>query len=500
MRRPRAVNPGPELPAQRTKFLSGLKGRARREALTAYLFLLPAILIIFVFGLWPVVHALYVSLHRWSVKPKGSQCFSYWLAQAGIGSPEALEKTDCLGIDNYVELLGWQNVPAVLGAAAALLLGLLAYRWGKRARSSENRAAWRWLAPAVAALAAVYMLARSMPGLIRSGEWTYLVTVGLLLLAWLIWKGAGRAESTLRLILRLLGSTALISSALFFFFVDFQRIWNSGTASEPAQMFWKSMIYTVFYSVGTVPIQLGLSLLLAYVLFQGIRGQSAFRLLYFLPYIAPSVATAVVFRRVFTLRDTGLMNQLMGALGLPALKWLHEPKGVNIVLMNLFNSVFGTSLAWPQFSDPLNVVLSGPSLALVSIIIYNWWVFVGYDTVIYLAGLGNIPGELYEAAEIDGAGRWALLRKITFPLLSPTTFFLTIIATIGTFKAFNHIWIMREEAARDTVETTTLLIFQVFRGQGQFGEAAAMSFILFAAILVLSQIQNRVGDKLVFYG
>jgi ABC-type sugar transport system permease subunit len=483
-----------------SRFLAGPKGRARRETLSAYLFLLPAILIIFVFGLWPVAHALYVSLHKWSVKPKGSQCFSYWLAQAGIGSPEALKRTDCLGLDNYVELLGWQNVSAVLGMAAGLVLGLLAYRWGKRARQSEGRAAWRWAGTGILVVASAYFLVRSVPGLIRSGEWTYLVSIGLFLLAWLIWKGASHADSTLRLILRLLGATALISAALFMFFVDFQRIWESGTASDPVQMFWKSMIYTVFYSVGTVPIQLGLSLLLAYILFQGIRAQGAFRLLYFMPYIAPSVATAVVFRRVFTLRDTGLMNQLMSVLHLPTLKWLHEPRGVNIVLLNLFNQAFGTSLAWPQISDPLNVILSGPSLALVSIIIYNWWVFVGYDTVIYLAGLGNIPGELYEAAEIDGAGRWALLRKITFPLLSPTTFFLTVIATIGTFKAFNHIWIMREEAARDTVETTTLLIFQVFRGQGQFGEAAAMSFILFAAILVLSQIQNRVGEKLVFYG
>ena len=478
-----------------SRLLAGPKGRARRESLTAYLFLLPAILIIFVFGLWPVVHALYVSLHRWNVKPKGSQCFSYWLAQAGIGSPEALAKTDCLGLDNYVELMGWQDATAVLGAAVGLVLGLLAYRWGKRARQSEGRTPWRWVGTGILALASLYFLVRAMPGLIRSGEWTYLVFAGLLLLAWLVWKGASHADSTLRLVLRLLGAVALISSALFFLFVDFPRVWEYGS-----EEFWRSMIYTVFYSVGTVPIQLGISLLLAYILFQGIKGQSAFRLLYFMPYIAPSVATAVVFRRVFSLRDTGLMNQFMHVLGLPDLRWLHEPKGVNLVLIDVINQVFGTSLAWPQIADPLNVILSGPSLALVSIIIYNWWVFVGYDTVIYLAGLGNIPGELYEAAEIDGAGRWALLRKITFPLLSPTTFFLTIIATIGTFKAFNHIWIMREQAARETVETTTLLIFQVFRGQGQFGEAAAMSFVLFAAILVLSQIQNRVGDKLVFYG
>jgi multiple sugar transport system permease protein len=256
----------------------------------------------------------------------------------------------------------------------------------------------------------------------------------------------------------------------------------------------------VFYSVGTVPVQLGVSLLLAYILFQGIRGQGAFRLLYFMPYIAPSVATAVVFRRIFSLRDTGLMNKLIGLVGMEPLKWLHESKGVNLIILDLLNQAFGTSWTWPQISDPLNLILSGPSLALVSIIIYNWWVFVGYDTVIYLAGLGNIPHELYEAAEIDGAGRWSLFRKITIPLLSPTTFFLTIIATIGTFKAFNHIWMMRELAARDTVYTTSILIFQTFRADGQFGEATAMSFILFGIILALSQIQNRIGEKLVFYG
>jgi multiple sugar transport system permease protein len=457
--------------------------------------LLPAILIILVFGLWPVVHALYVSLHKWNVKPKGSQCFAYWLAKAGIGPAQAAQKTDCLGLKNYVQLLGLQNATAVLSMAAALILGLLAYRLGKRARQTAARAAWRWVGTAILALASVYLFVRAMPGLTQSGEWTYLVSIGLLLLAWLVWKGAGQADSTRRLVLRLVAATALISSAVYFFFVDFKRIWEFGS-----QEFWRSMIYTVFYAVGTVPVQLGISLLLAYILFQGIKGQGAFRLLYFMPYIAPSVATAVVFRRVFTLRDTGLMNQFMHLVGLPTLKWLHEARGVNLVLLDLINQVFHTSLTWPRIGDPLNVILSGPSLALVSIIIYNWWVFVGYDTVIYLAGLGNIPRELYEAAEIDGAGRWALLRKITMPLLSPTTFFLTIIATIGTFKAFNHIWVMKEDAARTTVDTTTLLIFQTFRARGQFGEAAAMAFILFAAILVLTQIQNRIGDKLVFYG
>lgn len=473
---------------------AGRKGRARKETLTAYLFLLPAILVIFVFGLWPVVHALYVSLHKWNIKPKGSECLPYWLASVGLGSAETLEETDCLGIDNYVELLGLQNVPAVIGLILALILGAVAYSLWRRAQRTERRGGFLVTAGVLAVVTA-YLFVRAVPGLIESGEWTYLIGIGLILLAWLVWKGAARTESTLALILRLLAVVALIASALSFFFFDFQRMWDLGN-----QDFFRSIIYTVFYSVGTVPIQLGVSLLLAYILFQGVRGQGMFRLLYFMPYIAPSVATAVVFKRVFSLRDTGLMNKLIGIVGIPPQKWLHEAKGVNLVIMDLINQLFGSSLVWPEISEPLNTILSGPSLALVSIIMYSWWVFVGYDTVIYLAGLGSISHELYEAAEIDGAGRWALFRKITIPLLSPTTFFLTIIATIGTFKAFNHIFVMKELAARETVNVASIMIFQTFRADGQFGEAAAMAFILFGIIWILSQIQNRVGEKLVFYG
>jgi multiple sugar transport system permease protein len=474
--------------------LSGRRGRVLRETLTAYLFLLPAIAVIFVFGLWPVVHALYVSLHKWNIKPRGSQCLPYWLASLGLGNEEALAQTDCLGLDNYTELLGLQDVPAVVTMIIALVLAILAYSlWKRGAKAEASRRSYQIVA-GVTGVAAAVLLIRSFPGLRASGEWTYLVSVGLFVLAWLLWKGVARTESVANLIVRVASISALLGAAVFFFAVDFQHMWDLGSKA-----FFKSLIYTVFYSVGTVPIQLSVSLLLAYILFQGIKGKGAFRLLYFMPYIAPSVATAVVFKRIFSLRDTGLMNQAIGLIGMEPLKWLHEAKGVNLVIIDVLNQVLGTSLSWPQFSDPLNVILSGPSLALVSIIMYNWWVFVGYDTVIYLAGLGNIPNELYEAAEIDGAGRWALFRKITIPLLSPTTFFLTIIATIGTFKAFNHIWVMREQAARDTVETTSILIYQTFRGNGQFGEAAAMSFILFGVILALSQIQNRIGEKLVFY-
>jgi multiple sugar transport system permease protein len=477
-------------------FMSSRKGRKVRETLVAYLFLLPAILIIVVFGLWPVLHSLYVSLHKWNIRPRGSQCVGYWLAQVGLGPAAAAETTDCRGLANYVGLLGIQDTPAVVKMVLALLAGFAAYwLWRQLSQSRERSLGRLRVGIVLLAVAAGGLLIWSLPGLIASGEWTYLVSIGLVLLAWLAWKSANQAESSLRFVLRIVSACALLSGAATFFFVDFGRMWELGD-----QAYLSSLIRTVFYSAGTVPVQLSVSLVLAYVLFQGIKAQGLFRLVYFLPYIAPTVATSVVFKRIFSLRDTGLMNQFIGVFGVPPLKWLQEAKAINPLIVDLVNQSFGTHWVWPDIPGPLGVILSGPSLALVSIMIYNWWVYIGYDTVIYLAGLGNIPHDLYEAASIDGAGRWTLFRRITVPLLSPTTFFLAIMATIGTFKAFNSIWVMYEPTSRDAVDTASILIFRTFRSQGQFGEAAAMAVILFGIILTLSQIQRRVGEKMVFYG
>jgi ABC-type sugar transport system permease subunit len=341
----------------------GRRGRMRRETITAYLFLLPALAIIFVFGLWPVAHALYVSLHKWNIKPRGLQCLPYWLASANIGSADLSAGTDCLGSQNYVSLLGLQNVSAVGLLVAALASAVIAFALLRRAASSPSRNLAYRIVGVIVAVGATAFLALALPGLLESGEWTYLVTIGLLLASWLLWRGVGRTDSTLNLILRVVGVSTLLAAGAFFFFVDFQRMWELGN-----QDLFKSLIYTVFYSAGTVPVQLGVSLALAYVLFQGVRGQGFFRLLYFLPYIAPSVATAVVFKRIFSLRDTGLMNKFITTLGMEPLKWLHEARPVNIVLVDVINQLFGTNISWPSIPDPLGVVLAGPSLALVSII------------------------------------------------------------------------------------------------------------------------------------
>lgn len=255
--------------------------------------------------------------------------------------------------------------------------------------------------------------------------------------------------------------------------------------------FWDSLKVTIFYVVGTVPVTLGLSLVIAYLLFQRVRGQSIYRTIYFLPYITSTVASAAVWLWIFNPRH-GPLNQVLEFIGLAPQRWLNEPRGV----FKLLFSAFGMTI--PGWAE-------GPSLALVAIMLFVIWFYVGYDTTIFLAGLGNIPYELYEAARIDGANRWQLFRHITLPLLSPTTFFLTLIATIGSFQAFNHIYVMTGGAGGAlggplrTTTTTTIYIFDQFYNRINVGYASAIAFVLFWLILALTLVQFYVGERRVHY-
>ena len=247
---------------------------------------------------------------------------------------------------------------------------------------------------------------------------------------------------------------------------------------------------TFFYAVGTIPCQLSLATGLAYLLFKIARARGAFRTLFFLPYVTPIIASAVVFRTIFSPHPSSLANRFWSVWGLENQRWLHESKSIVALLLK------GVGFAsYPAWVDSFF-----PSLALTSIILYNIWVYVGYDTVILLAGLSAIPKQYYEAAEMDGAGEWQVFRHITLPLVSPTLFFLSMVAVIGTFKAFNHVYIMRTAGARDSVDVLSIAIFdQVFEYHNA-GYASAMAFVLFVAILALTLLQNRVLGRRVFYG
>ena len=366
-----------------------------QEQLTGYLFILPALIIILIFGIFPIGYSIYMSLFNWQVT-----------------------KGPFIGDKNYLLIFGsWWNL-------LVLVAGL-----------------------------------------------------GLMLLGSMVWGKAFQTLSHGRRLAHIAGALVLILGGAIFV-TGWGMMFRTGNKD-----FLNSLIVTVYYALGTVPAEIILGLVLAYILYQDIVGKEVFRMIYFLPYITPSISTAVVFQIIFSSRETSLANRLIGLFGIDPLKWRFEPKPVLKLLGFKVNGLAG-----------------GPSLALLTIIIFGIWSFVGYNTVIFLSGLGNIPKEIYEAAEIDGGSKWDRFWYITIPMISPVTFYLTLIGFIGTFKAFNHIYVMRTPSAQNSVIITSLLVFDRFYKANQYGVATAQAIVLFAIILGLTLAQNKIMGERVFYG
>ena len=312
---------------------------------------------------------------------------------------------------------------------------------------------------------------------------------GLLLIMaahWLWTDAFNRGENSVRAIGKVLGSLVLLGSG-----VAIALGW--GLMKEAGDgRFLDGLERTVYYGFGSVPLQIVLALVIASLLFQKIRGQELFRMLYFLPYVTPAVAGGAVFRNIFSPRPERPANSVLDLLGLPTQQWLFETRPVTELM-------FGGLLERLGVTD-FSGFWAGPSLALVTIIIFGIWTYTGYNAVIFLAGLGNIPQVMYEAAAIDGATKTQQFRFITMPMLSPVTFYLTVLGFIGTFQAFTHIYVMRAPATRDAVDTASVVIFDTFYGRNNFSLAAAQSVVLFAIILILTLLQNRLFGRRVFGG
>lgn len=306
-----------------------------------------------------------------------------------------------------------------------------------------------------------------------------MAVAGILLavIGWFLWDEAGEQGRRNVLPFRV-GAATLAIIGIGLLWVAFPVMLETGDDD-----FFNSIIVTIWYSIGTVPVQIVLSLLLATILYQKIRGKAIYRMLFFLPYITPAVAAAAIFRVMFIRDDNGVINRFIGLFGVEPQRWLQErTPALELIL-----------------GRDLPALIEGPSLALMVIIIFNIWTFVGFNTVVYLAGLGQISKDLYEAADVDGADRWQSFRNITIPLLSPTTFFLSMLGIIGTFKAFNHVYVMQVTGSRGATTTSAIFIFNEFYQSNKAGYAAALAFILFLIILLLTIIQNRIMGRRVFY-
>ena len=548
------------------RLISAKRRRIWREYLTAYLMIGPAMILILVFGIFPVAFALYVSLHKWRLVRSDfrgianyvsalDNLFYTLLFLMGVGCLYAgymlIRRTIALAVENkerpwlfiipsavytatvtaFVRWVFFQ-LPEFLDIADKIrglekTRGLFTTLLGEAFRAETVRPAWQffaslfllsillaiifnwfvrtsdnvgyqakfaglWLVLAVGigllwttyqAIQAAYVEAMETGS--DPGIWPQLIMISsgvlLLIIGWKVWRSIEHTDSNWGMLVRIIGASVLLVGAVLLI-IEIPTIVASGDED-----LWQGLKVTVFFSMGTVPVQLAIALLLAVLLYQKIKGSGAFRMIFFLPYVTPVVASAAVFKQMFSNRATSPANALLTTLGGEPQLWLREPDGIFTILA----AAVGIDL--PTWA-------AGPSLALMVIIFLSVWTFVGYNVVIYLAGLVNIPNELNEAAEIDGAGKWQVFRHVTFPLLSPTTYFLSLIAIIGTFKAFNTIWVLRDGAALGTTDPFSVVIFAEFFEKTRYGYASALAFILFAIIISLTLINNRVQGSKVFYG
>jgi len=266
-----------------------------------------------------------------------------------------------------------------------------------------------------------------------------------------------------------------------------------------AEEFWQSLSVTFTYTIITVPIEIVVSLTLAYLLFQKMRGRGIYRTLYYMPYITSAIAASVIFGWLMN-PSYGLFNTILGLVGIGPQTWLDEPRGLFELIFGAFGVTLPNWSAFPAGSQFHQSIFAGPSLALVGVSIYTIWHYIGFQVVIFLAGLGNISNEYYEAARLDGASEPQIFTKITLPLLSPTTFFVATIATIGSLKAFNQIYAMTNGGPLETTKTLGYEIFHVFFQQGRIDLGAAMAVLLTIMILVFTLFQFRVAERRVHYG
>ena len=229
------------------------------------------------------------------------------------------------------------------------------------------------------------------------------------------------------------------------------------------ELFWRAFWNTATYTVWSIPLSMAIGLGFALLLNQKLRGLGLYRTIYYVPVVTSMVAVAMIWVQLFD-PLYGVLSNAMEAIGIKGIDWLGDP-----------------------------------NLAMPSVIAVSVWKVIGWNMLIYLAGLQGVPEYLKEAAAIDGAARWQIFWKITLPLLQPTTFFIFVTSLIGAFQVFDVVYVM---TGGGPANATTTLVHQIYNAAFRaldMGYAAAMSFVLFGIILVVSLVSMRVTRGEVAY-
>ena len=364
------------------------------DQINGYLFVLPAFLIIGLFGIFPVFFGMYMSVHKWKVF-----------------------KGRFLGFENYQKIVG------DIGSFWVFILGLLImiasyWVWSEFKNKFSNK---------------VYCLFISLLLLI--------VSLFLINISWADMMAKGDED------------------------------------------FLNSLIYIFYYSFFAITTEVGLGLLIAFALYQKLKGKQFFQMVLLFPYITPAVMGGAVFFIIFGKAENSILNEFIGYFGYDPQMWLFDKRKLSEVL----------------FGIKMEGFFAGPSLALTTSIFYGVWSYTGYYAIILLAGLSIIPSDLYEAAKAEGASRWQTFTKITIPLLMPIIFFLLLTGFINSFQAFNHILVMKTSSAGETMDVVTIEIFDHFWDRVKFGYAAAEGVVLFIILNVLAISQYVIFRKRLNY-
>ena len=364
------------------------------DQINGYLFVLPAFLIIGLFGIFPVFFGMYMSVHKWKVF-----------------------KGRFLGFENYQKILG--DISSFWIFIFGLLIMIASY--------------WVW---------------SEFKDKMKKRIYCFIISILLLLIS------------------------------LYLINISWSNMMEKGDED-----FLNSLIYIFYYSFFAITTEVGLGLLIAFALYQKLKGKQFFQMVLLFPYITPAVMGGAVFFIIFGKAENSILNEFIGYFGYDPQMWLFDKRKLSEVL----------------FGIKMEGFFAGPSLALTTSIFYGVWSYTGYYAIILLAGLSIIPSDLYEAAKAEGASRWQTFTKITIPLLMPIIFFLLLTGFINSFQAFNHILVMKTSSAGETMDVVTIEIFDHFWDRVKFGYAAAEGVVLFIILNVLAISQYVIFRKRLNY-
>jgi multiple sugar transport system permease protein len=261
-----------------------------------------------------------------------------------------------------------------------------------------------------------------------------------------------------------LGLSFFETNMFSFEFIGLKNYETLLSTDETRSLFWKSLYNTAFYVSLSLPLTISVGFFIAMLLNQNISGQSVYRVLYYLPSIIPIIASSMVWLYLFQ-PEFGLINWFLSLVGLEGPRWLFDTRTAKLVFVIM--SVWGA----------------------------------GGNMLIFLAGLQGIPTELYEAATIDGANPWHRLRYITFPMISPTLFFVLVTEIIWSSQIFTNAYVMSSGAggpANSTMMYVLHLYLVAFR-QYRLGYASALAWVLFIILLLLTLLIFKSSSAWVYY-